>query len=158
MLKSFRAKECLFFIIAGVAPSGYQKELPHMEQRNIVTQFRNLIRLTAKLAMVEQKWTKTDKPVFVTMKLIVSPPRTMRKEERLDILNRANEKPPNTLHLISRAAWMVLKTLVGIVYEKEKQIVATQMIKEYGEDERIEVFVGTVENMEDAKYDLQKAN
>lgn len=123
-----------------------------------IKEFRQLIRLAAKFAMVEQGWERTDKAVYMAITVHLAPSAANRLHYQPNVEKLKNDKvfaikSPN----VERIATLVVNSLVDLVYDTAKQVVGLTVVKKFSKEPRIEVLIGEPENFKELMYDLRNA-
>ena len=154
MTKRFFSKNQLVFTVEG-RPLSRGNSMGHGVSGG-ASEFKQLVRLAAKMAMAEQGWKKTKKAVYMAIIIYLSPSEAKRLHYKPNIEKLKNDKifaikTPN----IERIATVVVNALRGIVYDVGKQVVGLVTVKKYAKEPRIEVLIGEPEDFKELKHDLR---
>lgn len=164
MLRGFKALKHLFITVDGRPPiignsyggfpGSWTKDTVSGDAKVSASTYWKRFKLTAKEATREQKWEKTAQGIYMCIYIYLNPVQAHEYETRINMENkRFAVREPRLTGIVRK----IVKALTGIVFEKEVQIVAMQVFKEYDEEQRIEIFTGIPKDWEGIEYDLQKA-
>ena len=156
MPKRFLSEEQLTFAVGG-RPLSRGNPCGHGVSGG-VKEFRQLVKLAAKMAMVEQGWVKTDEAVYMAITIYLAPSSAERMHYKTSVEKLANDKlfaikAPN----IERIAATVINALTKLVYEKSKQVIGLTVVKKFAKEPRVEVLIGKPEGFKELIYDLRNA-
>lgn len=123
-----------------------------------VKEFRQLLRIAAKMAMFEEGWVKTDQGLYMSIVIYLAPSSADRinykpNQEKLKNDKVFAIKAPN----VERIASTVINALTGLVYERSKQIVGLTVVKKFSKEPRVEVLVGKPLSFKELSHDLRNA-
>lgn len=121
-------------------------------------EFRQLIRLAAKMAMVAYGWEKTDKAIYMAITIYLSPCMAERLHYKPNIEKLKNHKvfalkSPN----VERIASLIVNSLQGCAYESSKQVIGLTVVKKFAKEPRVEVLLGEPTDFKELVHDLRNA-
>lgn len=117
--------------------------------------YKALIKLTAKQAMLMQGFKITKEPVYISIIVCVG----IGSEKHPKIIKSMykGEIIPNREPRLARLQNVILRTLKGIIYEKEAQIAGVLVSKQYAKEQCVSVLVGYPRNYKELIHDLRNS-
>ncbi len=119
--------------------------------------YRNLIQMCAKAAMASQNWQtlEEDEPLYMIITISVKAPQKLKPAERHEAVKgkRIVVRAPS----IHRFCRLFVSALKGLVFRREKQLVAINIVRQCSKQEGVSVLIGSPKNWSELNNDLRNA-